>query len=175
MREICICWHGRVVIICFLVIRASQNNTYSVCSIKRVGGRNLCILRECTLLTLYFHFKLCMLFSPLSITFIILIFFKLKGQKSREPERKARCGHWPVPRGWRMDGQGNKTCWRLAEANPKEWVTLLVFQWQQIELLWTGTRVLLGYFPENRKTWGEKRKDNLAGLRAKHAVNRKNK
>lgn len=115
MREICICWHGRVVIICFLVIRASQNNTYSVCSIKRVGGRNLCILRECTLLTLYFHFKLCMLFSPLSITFIILIFFKLKGQKSREPERKARCGHWPVPRGWRMDGQGNKdllkTCW----------------------------------------------------------------
>lgn len=35
--------------------------------------------------------------------------------------------------------------------------------------------VLLGNFPGKRKTWGEKRKDNLAGLRAKHVGNTKNK
>lgn len=39
MREICICWHERVVMICFLVIRVSQNNMYSLCSIKGVRGQ----------------------------------------------------------------------------------------------------------------------------------------
>lgn len=44
-----------------------------------------------------------------------------------------------------------------------------------MELLWTGTRVLLGNFPGERKTWGEKRKNNLADLRAKHVGEKKKK
>lgn len=148
---------------------------YTVCALKGGGIRgqkSLCLVGMYTIDTDNpwsegLPFLTLHTLPPFYIIFIVIIWKQnRKGQKSRETERKAHCGHWPMPGAEEWMGWGTKTGWRLAETHPKDWVTVSVFQWQRMELLWTGTRVLLGNFPEKRKAWGEKRKDNLAGLRA---------
>lgn len=96
----------------------------------------------------------------------------LKKQKDRRQERLKEKPVVDPGQGWGVKGWMGRGS-SLAEANPKPWVTPLEIQRQQIELLWPGTRVLLGHFPRNRKTWGEKGKHNFAGLRAKHVGNTK--
>lgn len=156
---------------------------YTVCALKGGGiGRqkSLCLVGLYTIdpdnpwgeglpfLTLH-------TFPPFNIIFIVIIWKQnRKGQKSREMERKAHCGHWPTPGAEEWMGWGTKTGWRLAETHPKDWVTVcvpvaadgVVMNWNQGSA-WTFSRREegLGWEEKGQPCWPE----------GKHVGNKKTK